>query len=79
LQTLVPERKNQFAEGDPCSLAMPLLPRWQYMTDEAKALTRRTAISVLVVIGALVLLRALLPWAVLALVSWWLWQAFRRP
>ena len=58
---------------------MPLLPRWQYMTDEAKALTRRTAVSVLVVIGALVLLRALSPWAVLALVAWWLWQAFRRP
>ena len=25
--------------------AMPLLPRWRFMTDEAKALTKRVAVS----------------------------------
>ena len=27
---------------------MSLVPRWRYMTDEAKALTKRTAVSALV-------------------------------
>lgn len=55
--------------------SMPLLPRWRYMTDEAKALTRRTAVSALVLLVTLLLLRALLPWVVLALVLWWIWKA----
>lgn len=54
---------------------MPLLPRWRYMTDEAKALTRRAAVSALVLLVTLLLLRALLPWVVLALVLWWIWKA----
>jgi len=54
---------------------MPLLPRWRYMTDEAKALTRRTAVSALVLLVTLLLLRALLPWVVLALVLWWIWKS----
>jgi hypothetical protein len=54
---------------------MPLLPRWRYMTDEAKALTRRTAVSALVLLVTLLLLRALLPWVVLALALWWIWKA----
>ena len=32
---------------------MALLPRWRYMTDEAKALTRRSAVSALVVLAVL--------------------------
>ncbi|MFM2172492.1 MAG: hypothetical protein RLZZ54_419 [Cyanobacteriota bacterium] len=57
---------------------MALIPRWQYMTDEAKALTKRVAVSALVVLGAIVLLRSLLPWVVVAVVAWWIWRALRR-
>lgn len=59
-------------------LPMPLVPRWRYMTDEAKALTKRTAISALVVLVALLVFRALLPWILLGLVAWWLWKAVTR-
>ena len=57
---------------------MALIPRWQYMTDEAKALTKRVAVSALVVLGGIVLLRSLLPWVVVAVVAWWIWRALRR-
>ena len=57
---------------------MALLPRWRFMTDEAKALTKRTAVSAGVVLLALFVFRALVPWVVLALVAWWLWRALRR-
>ena len=57
---------------------MALIPRWQYMTDEAKALTKRVAVSAFVLLGAIVLLRSLLPWVVVAVVAWWIWRAVRR-
>jgi hypothetical protein len=57
---------------------MALVPRWQYMTDEAKALTTRVAVSALVVLGATVLLRSLLPWVIVAVLAWWIWRAVRR-
>jgi hypothetical protein len=57
---------------------MPLLPRWRYMTDEAKALTKRTAVSALVVLVVLLLFRALVPWVLVALVAWWLWKAVSK-
>jgi hypothetical protein len=57
---------------------MPLVPRWRYMTDEAKALTRRAAVSALAVIGALVLLRALLPWVIVGVIAWWIWTTVKR-
>ena len=53
---------------------MALLPRWQYMTDESKALVKRTAVSLLVLLIALSLLRALLPWALLAVIVWFVWS-----
>ena len=59
-------------------LQMPLLPRWRYMTDEAKALTKRTAVSALVVLVVLLLFRALVPWVLVALVAWWLWKAVSK-
>jgi hypothetical protein len=58
--------------------AMALIPRWRYMTDDAKALTKRVAVSALVVFGALLLLRALLPWVILAVVLWWIWKGVSR-
>jgi hypothetical protein len=57
---------------------MALLPRWRYMTDEAKALTKRSAISALVVLFVLLVFRPLLLWAIVALAAWWLWKALRR-
>ena len=53
---------------------MPLLPRWRFMTDEAKALTKRTAVSALVVLLVLMVFRALLLWVLVALVGWWVWR-----
>ena len=53
---------------------MPLLPRWRFMTDEAKALTERVAVSAVVLLLAALLLRALLPWMLLVLLLWGLWR-----
>jgi hypothetical protein len=62
------------------TLSMPvsLIPRWQFMTDEAKALARRTAVSAAVVVAVLLLFRALLPWVVLGLIGWWIWKAISK-
>ena len=57
---------------------MSLVPRWRFMTDEAKALTKRTAVSAGVVLLVLVVFRALLPWVLLAVIGWWIWRAVRK-
>jgi hypothetical protein len=57
---------------------MALIPRWRFMSDEAKALTKRTAVSLLVVLLVAVVFRALLPWVLLGLVIWWLWRAINK-
>ena len=57
---------------------MPLLPRWRFMTDEAKAMTKRVAVSAVVFLVALVLLRALVLWVVLGLIAWWIWKAISK-
>jgi hypothetical protein len=57
---------------------MPLLPRWRFMTDSAKALTKRAAVSVGVVLVVVLLFRALLPWMLLALVAYWLWKVVSK-
>jgi hypothetical protein len=56
---------------------MALIPRWRFMTDEAKALTKRTGISALVVLLVWLVFRSLVPWVLLALVAWWIWKAVR--
>jgi hypothetical protein len=48
------------------------------MTDEAKALTKRTAATAAVVLLVLLVFRALLPWVLLAVVGWWIWRAVRK-
>ena len=58
--------------------SMPLLPRWQYMTDQSKALVTRSVISVGVLLLAALLLRALVPWVLLALILWLVWQVMAR-
>lgn len=57
---------------------MSLVPRWRFMTDEAKALVRRTAVSALVLLVGLLVFRALLPWLLVGLLVWWLWKTFRQ-
>jgi len=57
---------------------MSLVPRWRFMTDEAKALTKRSAVTAGVVLLVLLVFRALLPWALLAVVGWWIWKAVSR-
>ena len=57
---------------------MALIPRWRFMNDEAKALAKRTAVSLLVVLLVAVVFRALLPWALLGLVIRWLWRAINK-
>ncbi len=66
------------ADSTPLVTLMPLLPRWRFMTHEAKMLTKRTAVSAVVVLIALVLLRALLPWIVVAVIAWWIWKAISK-
>ena len=56
---------------------MPLIPRWRYMTTQARQQTRRLAIGS----GVLVLLLVLklpLPWLLLASAAWWLWGRLQR-
>ena len=48
------------------------------MTDDAKALVRRGAVSALVVGLVLLVFRSLLPWVALLLVAWWLWSGRQR-
>ena len=57
---------------------MSLVPRWRFMTNEAKALTKRTAVSAGVVLLVLLVFRALLPWVLLAVVGWWIWRAVKK-
>ena len=48
------------------------------MTDEAKALTKRTAVSAAVMLLVLLVFRALVPWVLMALVAWWIWKAVSK-
>jgi hypothetical protein len=57
---------------------MSLVPRWRFMTDEAKALTKRTAVSAGVVLLVLLVFRTLVPWVLLAVVGWWIWRAVNK-
>ena len=66
------------ASRTPLQIPVSLIPRWQFMTDEAKALTKRTAVSAVAVVAALLLFRALLPWVLLGLVAWWIWKAISQ-
>lgn len=57
---------------------MPVLPPWPFMTDEAQAITRRTAVSAAVVSVVLLVFRAQVPWVLLGLAVWWIWKAFSK-
>jgi hypothetical protein len=57
---------------------MALIPRWRFMTDEAKALTKRTAVSAGVLLVVVVFFRALVPWILLGLAAYWLWKVVSK-
>jgi len=57
---------------------MALVPRWQYMTDESKALAKRLAISGTVLVISLIVVRALLPWVLATMAVWWLWKLVKK-
>ena len=57
---------------------MALVPRWQYMTDSSKTLVKRTAISVVVILIGLTILRALFPWLMLGLGVYGGWCVLNR-
>ncbi len=50
---------------------MSLIPRWEYMTDDAKAMTKRVVFSALVLLLSLWVIRALIPWVIIALLGYW--------
>ena len=47
---------------------MALIPRWRYMTDGSKAIVKRAAISVLLIVLSLTILRAFLNWIIIAMI-----------
>ena len=58
---------------------MPLVPRWRFMTSEAKALVRTVGISAILLLVLLAAFRALAAglWTLL-LVGFLLWLVFKR-
>ena len=59
-------------------VVMALIPRWQYMTDSSKAMVRRSAITLVVVLIGLTLLRAIFPWILLGLAIYGAWCLLNR-
>ena len=53
---------------------MALIPRWQFMTDSSKAMVKRSAITLVVVLIGLTLLRAIFPWILLGLALYGAWS-----
>ena len=57
---------------------MALIPRWQYMTDSSKAMLKRSAITLVVVLIGLTLLRAIVPWILLGMALYGAWCLMNR-
>ncbi|KZR62054.1 hypothetical protein [Prochlorococcus sp. MIT 1303] len=57
---------------------MSLVPRWEVMTDEAKAITKRIAVSALVLLFALWIVRVLIPWVIVAICGYWAYRWFAK-
>ena len=60
------------------SRPMALIPRWQYMTDSSKAMVKRSAITLVVVLIGLTMLRAIFPWILLGLALYGAWCLVQR-
>ena len=57
---------------------MPLIPRWRYMTDGTKAVVKKAAISVFLIILSLTILRAFHNWIIIAVIIYAALQYFNR-
>ncbi len=57
---------------------MALIPRWQVMTDSSKAMVKRSAITIVVVLIGLTLLRAMFGWILLGLAFYGAWCLLNR-
>ena len=57
---------------------MSLIPRWEYMTDDAKAMTKRIVLSALVLLLSLWVMRELIPWVIVVLLVYWHSSGCRR-
>ena len=66
------------ALSDTYILTMALIPRLQLMTDSSKAMIKRPAITLLVVLVGLTLLRAIFPWILLGLALYGAWCMLNR-
>ena len=53
---------------------MSLVPRWEVMTDEAKVITKRIAVSAVVLLLAVWIVRALIPWVIVAICGYWVYK-----
>ena len=53
---------------------MPLLPRWQYMTDESKSMVKKVGFSALAMIFVMGIVRVLLPLAVFGVGGYWTYK-----
>ena len=62
---------NRLKRSQDYFLTMGLLPRWEVMTDEAKVLVKRVAFSALALMLAIWLVRALIPWLIVAMGGYW--------
>ncbi|MFN7677733.1 MAG: hypothetical protein ACK5QW_03940 [Cyanobacteriota bacterium] len=57
---------------------MALIPRWRFMTDEAKAISKRMVFTTVVLVVVLLIFRSLLPWAIAGLAVWWIWKTIAK-
>ena len=57
---------------------MALIPRWQVMTDSSQAMVKRSAITLVVFLIGLTLLRAIFPWILLGLALYGVWCLVNR-
>ena len=57
---------------------MALIPRWQVMTDSSKVMVKRSAITLVVVLIGLTLLRVIFPWILLGLALYGAWCLLNR-
>ena len=57
---------------------MALIPRWQVMTDSSKAMVKRSAVTLVVILFGLTLLRAIFHWILLGLALYGAWSLLNR-
>ena len=59
-------------------VVMAVIPRWQVMTDSSKTMVKQSAITLVVVLIGLTLLRAIFPWILLGLAFYGAWCLMNR-